>query len=130
MNCEWKKIKPGLFACQRAGCSNRIRAEDCERCYAKCKAYPDEPSRNPLDCRHLLAFTGNNAPLAKCGGCQTATGETGIWQCELHGLVTPLAKSTDATLRHCGGCRDWAGSQNSQDNQGQLAPLGAIPPGR
>ena len=75
-----------------------MRASDCARCFAKCRA---------LDCAHLGEATGESVEVAGCGGCKSAKTQTAVFACELHGTCTPLAKN-QAGIQACEGCEEWS----------------------
>lgn len=66
------------------------------------------PSADPTSCEHFIDWTDRTA-LATCGcAAQKKNGTpTTIAECDLHGDVTPLARTTKEGLPSCLTCRDY-----------------------
>jgi len=99
--------RPGMLRCTRPDCGNRQYGTDPTRAVARCRSTSaSQPGDvaiigDPLDCVHLVEATGETVQVpCNCPGMFTT-----LWECDLFGRVTPLARVEG--IKSCAGCGEW-----------------------
>lgn len=114
MLCTFNLQPNGFWKCDK--CKTVRRYKGNRNCRPDGKPSIKRTRHNPLLCNHLLEYSGTDTILNQCGGCKTAVGKTGVWNCQLHGLVTPLGVSKDKTITPCKQCTDYIQREPDEQN--------------
>lgn len=81
---------------------------DCDRVRHHCGKPIEAATLRPFDCLRLGEYAGSGTERAdqKRGGCRSCKKMTALFECEIHGVCTPIGVAKDKSIQSCDNCSD------------------------